>query len=186
MIRKKIQKSAPLKTRKFGAKTPESHQRLIKYLRQNLNREFFGSLKVIYGTTKELEFEGRKYAVKFTAGKAEHGHNYGEIRKIISTYHDAVKKGIIKSEKCDLSSIKAIGVVDRYLVMPFVEGMNFEDAEYFKPSQALREVKIELLTNFQILKEKSMIEGTPQIKHFIYNEGKKGRKPLVYVVYDFY
>ncbi len=174
LLRKCIQKTS---IRRGKNEKPASRREVLDFLKKKLSDQgYFNALPHPRQSrdVRFFEFRGKKYAIKDTMKKEEHGANYWEVRNAILAHHLAARNGIIKPGY-RMRSIKALGRLGRFLVMDFIEGKSI----VFLSEKTVEELR----ENFRILEEKGIIKKTPQIKDLIVSH--KGGRETIRLPYDF-
>jgi hypothetical protein len=168
---------------------------LMDFLREQLkDPSFLKSLTQVTATrgifALEFEHNGKKYPVivkdtsavfeKGSGGIEVHGRYYKKFRQIIEAHQREAKAGRIDTHDYILRTPKAYGLIgNRFLIMEGIEeGIN--EGSF----SGLLGVKERISNNFELLREKGLIEEAPQVSDFIEVGQEKGRVVL-YSVYDF-
>src|SRR3989338_6536615 len=113
--------------------------RLLSELETKLkSRDFFKQL----GNINSGNIRVRKYmfgnvpiVIKDTWGDLHHGHKFEVLRKIFYDHNFQVRQKKINAEKYRIIMPRVFGRIGDYLVMEYMQGMDFETAQLILPGR---------------------------------------------------
>ena len=135
----------------------------------------------------KFQFEGVSVIIKDTYGINFHGFNYGGLRKSFLAHQKTLRSGAIKARHYSLRSAKFYGMVDNFLVIEYVDGVNsfqFSNSRFFSKKKSFKKALRELSGNLDKLENQKKIWMPPQVGHTM-TTGCKNGKWVFFLPYDY-
>lgn len=172
-------------------KSPKVRERLVNYLRANLNADLFESLKKFKGVQAESSkvrifvFEGNEFIIKHTKGRALEGFiAHGEknhVREFIKAHQEYYRKNKLREKSLYLlRTPKLIAQIGEYLVIERIPHWIPKSGEDL---HLLNEAQREVHNVFKDISKKLLTTSLQSCD--LIPAGKHNGKIVFYSVYDY-